>query len=255
MSAAALDGKLALVTGASGLIGSAIARRLASDGASVIVHYGSDRAGAETVARDILAAGGAAEIAHADLRLPDGPASLIDRIDGVFHGMFHGQLDVLVNNAGVFDSGTLIEATDDAFDTIFNVNVRAVFQLSRDAARRMTASGWGRIITIGSVFGEATPAAGLSLYSGSKFAVRGLARAWSRDLGPAGITVNNVQPALVQGERVPQTGPAFDAMQRFASVERFGKPEDIARAVAFLAHPDASYINGASLSVDGGWGA
>ena len=250
-----LENKLALVTGASGGIGSAVARRLARDGASVLVHYGSSRAEAETVVREITGSGGQAEIAGADLSRHDGPAALIAQLDGAFGGRFAGRLDVLVNNAGTLDFGSLVDATDESFDTVFNVNVRALFQLSREAGRRMTKTGWGRIINMGSVFGEAAPVPGLGIYCGSKFAVRGLTRGWSRDLGPVGITVNNVQPAVVQPEPVPTEGETFDAMKRFTSVGRFGKPEEIADAVAFLAGPQAGFINGESLTVDGGWSA
>ena len=250
-----LENKLALVTGASGGIGSAVARRLARDGASVLVHYGSSRTEAEAVVREITASGRQAEIVGADLGRHDGPAALIAQLDGAFGGRFAGRLDVLVNNAGVVDVGMLVDATDETFDTLFNVNVRAIFQLSREAARRMTKAGWGRIINMGSVFGEAAPVPGLGIYCGSKFAVRGLTRGWSRDLGPAGITVNNVQPAVVQPEPQPTEGGTFDAMQRFTSVGRFGKPEEVAEAVAFLASPNAGFINGESLTVDGGWNA
>lgn len=250
-----LAGKLALVTGGSGAIGSAIARRLAHAGAALLVHYHSDRAGAEAVVRDIAHAGGAAEAVQADLGHRDGAMELVDRLDGTFGGQFAQRLDVLVNNAGTLQFSKLSEINDDAFDELFNINVRAVFQLSREAAKRMIAAGSGRIITIGSVFGESAPAAGLSLYCGTKFAVRGLTRAWSRDLGPAGITVNCVQPALVRREPFPTEGPIHDALERFSSVGRFGRPEEIARVVAFLTHPDSGYINGESLTVDGGWSA
>ncbi len=247
--------KLALVTGASGSIGSAVARRLARDGASVLVHYSASREPAETVARDIREAGGEAEIVAADLSCPDGPATLIAQLDTAFQGRFAGRLDILVNNAGTVDVDSLVDTTDETFDHLFNLNVRAVFQLSREAARRMTPTGWGRIINMGSVFGEAAFAPGLALYCGTKFAVRGLTRGWSRDLGPAGITVNNIQPAVIQSEPVPTGGPVFDAMKKFTSVGRFGKPEEIAEAVAFLAGRQAGFINGESLTVDGGWSA
>ena len=250
-----LADKLALVTGASGGIGSAVARRLAADGAAVLVHYSASRAAAEAVVRDIASAGGAAEAVGADLSVHAGPGKLIAQLDSAFGGKFAGRLDVLVNNAGTLDFDSLTDATDDSFDHLFNLNVRAVFQLSREAARRMTLARWGRIINIGSVFGEAAPAAGLSLYCGTKFAVQGLTRAWSRDLGPAGITVNNIQPALIQSGELPTDGPSFDAMERFTSVRRFGRPVEIAEAAAFLASPKASYLNGASLNVDGGWSA
>ncbi len=250
-----LVSKLALVTGAAGSIGSAVAKRLAGDGASVIVHYGSSREGAEAVAAAIKEAGGQAEAIGADLNLPDGPARLIAQLDGAFGGGFAGRLDVLINNAGVLTMDLLPDATDEDFDRSFNVNVRAMFQLSREAARRMTTAGWGRIINMGSIFGEGAYAPGLSTYCGTKFAVQGLTRGWSRDLGPKGITVNNIQPAVIQSEPQPTEGGTFDAMKRFTSVGRFGKPEEIAEAVAFLASPKAGFINGESLTVDGGWSA
>ena len=250
-----LENKLALVTGPSGGIGSAIVKRLAQDGASVLVHYSSSREEAAVVVREIKQAGGRAEMVAADLSRPEGPAALLAQIDGAFGGQFAGRLDVLINNAGTIDMGSLTDATDASFDRLFNINVRAVFQLSREAARRMTKAGWGRIINMGSVFGEGAYAPGLSLYCGTKFAVQGLTRGWSRDLGPQGVTVNNVQPAVIQPEPQPVEGPAFEAMKRFTSVGRFGKPGEIAEAVAFLASPKAGFINGESLTVDGGWSA
>ena len=250
-----LSGRLALVTGASGNIGSAIAHRLARDGAHVIVHYHSTREGAEAIVREIHAAGGEAEAIWADLALADGAVTLIRLLDSAFAGRFAGRLDVLINNAGTMEIDTLTDVSDESFDRMFNINVRACFQLSREAARRMKPAGWGRIINIGSVFGESAPAAGLSIYCGTKFAVRGLTRAWSRDLGTYGITVNNVQPALIHADPLPTSGPLYDALERFSSVGRFGKPAEIADAVAFLASPNSGYVNGESLTVDGGWSA
>ena len=250
-----LENKLALVTGASGGIGSAVAKRLAEDGAAVLVHYSSSREKAEKVVHGIREAGGAAEAVGADLSRPDGPQKLIAQIDDAFGGKFAGRLDVLVNNAGSFAFGGLTDATDEDFDRLFHLNVRATFQLSREGARRMAKAGWGRIINMGSVFGHGAYEAGLSTYCGSKFAVQGLTRGWSRDVGPQGITVNNVQPALIQPEPQPTSGPLIEAMKKHTSVGRLGKPEDIAEAVAFLASPKASFINGESLTVDGGWSA
>ena len=249
------SGKLAVVTGASGGIGSATARRLAREGASVLVHFNENREGAEGVVRDIEAAGGRAEPFGADLAKHDGPTALIAGLDASFGGRFAGRLDILVNNAGVLEFGELTDVSDESFDRLFNVNVRACFQLAREAARRMTKTGWGRIINIGSVFGEAAPMSGLSMYCGTKFAIRGLTRAWSRDVGSAGITVNSVQPALIQAKPTPTSGAAFEALERFSSVARFGDPAEVADAVAFLASLASGYVNGESLTVDGGWSA
>ena len=255
MSDRLLANKLALVTGASGGIGSAVAKRLARDGASVLVHYNSSASEAAAVVEDIRASEGHAEAVTADLSHRDGPARLIEQLDSAFHGQFSGCLDVLVNNAGTLAFGSLADLSDESFDHLFNLNVRALLQLSRAAARRMAKAGWGRIINVGSVFGEATTVPGLSLYSGTKFAVHGLTRAWSRDLGPQGITVNGVQPALIQPEPQPSEGPLIDAMHKYASVGRLGKPEEVAEAVSFLASPRAGFINGENLTVDGGWNA
>ncbi len=191
----------------------------------------------------------------ADLSRHDGPPALLANLDQAFSGWFSGRLDILVNNAGTFDFGSLADATDESFDRLFNLNVHAVFQLSRDAARRMTKTSWGRIINIGSVFGEAAPAPGMGIYCGTKFAIQGFTRAWSRDLGANGVTVNNIQPAVVQPEPVPTSGPTFEAMKKFTSLGRFGQPEEVDEMVAFLAGPGAGFINGESFNIDGGWNA
>ena len=250
-----LQGKLALVTGASRGIGAAIARRLAADGAAVLVHYAASPDRADAVVGEIKQAGGEAEPVGADLTKADGPASLLAQIDGAFGGRFQGRLHVLVNNAGTGAFGSLTEATDEDFDRMFNLNVRAVFILAREAARRMTKDGEGRIINIGSGLGERVPMPGMALYCGTKFAVNGLTRGWSRDLGATGVTVNNVQPGPIDTELNPADGPMAEAQKKLTSVGRYGKPEEVAAAVAFLARPDSAFINGENLTVDGGWNA
>jgi 3-oxoacyl-[acyl-carrier protein] reductase len=250
-----LEKKLALVTGSSRGIGASIVRRLAEDGADVLIHYNSGLERAEAIVREIKEAGGDADLVGADLSRRDGPQSLLSGLDRAFGGRYSGRLDILVNNAGRFEFGPLADATDESFDSLFDLNVRAVFQLSREAARRMSGAGWGRIINIGSVFGEASTSPGMGIYCGTKFAVQGLTRAWSRDLGAMGVTVNNVQPAVIQPEPSPTSGPTFEAMKRFTSLGRFGKFAEVAEMVALLAGPNAAFVNGASFNVDGGWGA
>jgi len=150
------------------------------------VNYSASRGRAEGVANEIQKAGGRAEIVRADLSQSDGPSTLLGQIDKAFKGRFAGRLDVLVNNAGWVDFHPILEASDEAFDKQINLNVRAIFHLSREAARRMTKVGWGRIINIGSCFGEAVPLPGVGVYAGTKFAVQGFTRGWSRELGPVG---------------------------------------------------------------------
>ncbi|MGF6645114.1 SDR family NAD(P)-dependent oxidoreductase [Paraburkholderia sp. GAS82] len=250
----ALKGKLALVTGASRGIGAAIATRLARDGASVIVHYASSSARAEAVVKAIRDAGGEAEAVGANLAKPEGVTALIDSLNGVFGGRFEGRLDILVNNAGTVEYGPFLDSSETSYDTHFNLNVRAPIELAKDAAQRMIKTGWGRIVNVGSAFGEAAPLPGVTLYIASKFAIRGFTRGLSRELGKYGVTVNAVQPGPIDTELAPQPGTEDHAtMTKLASVGRFGKPEEIAAAVSYLASPEAGYTTGESLTVDGGW--
>jgi 3-oxoacyl-[acyl-carrier protein] reductase len=250
----ALKDKLALVTGASRGIGASIAARLAREGAFVIVHYASSAERAEAVVKAIRDAGGNAQAVAADLSRPEGPGILLEALDGAFDGRFQGRLDILVNNAGTVEYGPFLDSSPTSYDTHFNLNVRAPIELAKDAAARMVASGWGRIINVGSAFGEAAPLPGVTLYIASKFAIRGFTRGLSRELGKYNITVNAVQPGPIETELAPQPGTEDHAtMTRLTSVGRFGKPEEIAAAVAYLASPEAGYTTGESLTVDGGW--
>ena len=250
----ALQGKLALVTGASRGIGAAIATRLARDGAAVIVHYATNPGRADAVVKAIRDAGGEAQAVGANLSTPDGVKTLIDSVNGVFAGRFEGRLDILVNNAGTVEYGPFLQSSDTSYDTHFNLNVRAPIELSKDAAARMIKTGWGRIVNVGSAFGEAAPLPGVTLYIASKFALRGFTRGLSREVGQFGVTVNAVQPGPIDTELAPQPGTEEHAtMTKLTSVGRFGKAEEIAAAVAYLASPDAGYTTGESLTVDGGW--
>jgi len=250
-----LESKLALVTGASRGIGAAIAIRLAQEGASVIVHYSASKARAEGVLDQIRKAGGQAEAVGADLYKKDAVKTLVASIDKAFGGKFGGRLDILVNNAGTVDFGPFLETSEETYDRMFYLNVRALMNVTRELGKRMVKSGWGRIINIGAGLGESAPLPGVTLYCVTKFAVQGFTRALSRELGSTGVTVNNVQPGPVDTELNPADGPYAEAMKKITSVGHFGKPDDVAYAVAFLASPESSFINGISLSVDGGWRA
>jgi 3-oxoacyl-[acyl-carrier protein] reductase len=249
-----LENKLALVTGSSRGIGAAIAIRLAADGAYVIVNYAASPARAEKVVKEIRNAGGNAEPVGADLSTVQGINKLIASIDQVFGGSFGGRLDILVNNAGTVVFGPFMEGAEDSYDKHFNLNVRPLIALSKDAARRMLSQKWGRIINIGSIHGESAPIPGVTLYVATKFAVHGFTRGLSRELGATGVTVNAVQPGFIDTELSPANGHAED-MKKLTSVGRFGRVEEIASAVAFLAHPESAFINGENLTVDGGWSA
>jgi 3-oxoacyl-[acyl-carrier protein] reductase len=250
-----LKHKLALVTGSSRGIGTAVAIRLAAEGASVIVNYSASPARAEKVVKEIRDASGSAEAVGADLSTIEGTNMLIASIDKAFGGSFGGRLDILVNNAGTVIRGPFMEGAQDSYDKHFNLNVRALIALSKDAARRMIPHKWGRIINIGSVFGEAAPLPGATMYIATKFAVHGFTRGLSRELGPTGITVNGVQPGAIDTELSPADAPYADVLKKLMSVGRFGRVEEIASAVAFLAHPESAFINGENLTVDGGWNA
>ncbi|EYF06876.1 SDR family NAD(P)-dependent oxidoreductase [Chondromyces apiculatus] len=248
-----LTNKLALVTGSSRGIGAAIAARLAADGASVIVNYAASPQRAAAVVDAIRKDGGAAEAVQADVSTAEGRKALIAASDQAFGGKFDGRLDILVNNAGTVEFGPFLEAKEGAYERHFDLNVRAVMELSHEAAKRMSKVGWGRIINIGSAFGEGVPLPGVAIYVGSKFAVNGFTRALSRELGALGITVNGVQPGPVNTEMSPEDGPHAPLMISRTSVGRFGRVHEIAHAVAFLAHPHAAFVNGENINVDGGW--
>ncbi|MDX1972319.1 MAG: 3-oxoacyl-ACP reductase family protein [Candidatus Sumerlaeia bacterium] len=250
-----LSGKFALVTGSSRGIGAASAVRLAREGASVLVHYNSSPDRAAEVVESIRKSGGEAEAIGADLSHQEGASNLIAQLDDSFQGRFAGKLDVLVNCAGIGRFGSLTECSLEDFDELYQVNVRSLFVLSQEAARRMLITGWGRIINIGSCLGERIPMPAIALYSSTKFAVNGLTRGWSRDLGPYGITVNCVQPGPTDTELNPASGPNSGIQRQLTSLGRYGKPEEIADAVAFLAQPSSAFINGENLTVDGGWNA
>ena len=240
-----LQGKTALVTGGGRGIGASIARRLAADGANVAITYSRSGEAAETVAAACREKGVEAETMQADSGNANDAAGLVDKVVERF-----GRLDILVNNAGVFSSASLEETSDEDFDRAMNVNVRGVFVVSRSAARVMGEGS--RIINIGSVFGESMPLANLGLYTMSKFAVAGLTRAWARDLGPRGITVNCVQPGPIDTDMNPAQGPFADFMTPRTALGRYGKPDEIAELVAFLAGPQSSYLTGSCINADGG---
>ena len=254
-----LSGQYALVTGGSRGIGAAIATRLAKDGAAIVLSFAKNEAAAKKVVAAIKKAGGEAEAVHADLARPEGPRNLMAGYDAAFGRRHKERIDILVNNAGSAESGSVHE-TDPAkyvemYEAMFALNVRSPVALVAAASRRMVKAKSGRIINIGSGLGERVPFGGVSLYAATKFAVNGLTRGWSRELGPLGVTVNGVQPGPVDTEMNPADGAMGEMQKGFTSLGRYGRPEEIAAAVAFVASPAASFMNGENLTVDGGWNA
>lgn len=241
-----LQQKVALVTGGSRGIGAAIALRYAEEGADVALTYVRSADSAEQVAAQIQNKGRRAIAIQADATDSAAVAAAVDRVRQQFD-----RLDILVNNAGVYTMAPLTETTDEAFDQIYTVNVKALFVAAREAAKIMGPGG--RIINIGSALGERAPFPGLGLYSMSKFAVVGLTRAWARDLGPQKITVNAIQPGPIDTELNPADGESSDFQKATTALGRYGRPEEVAAAAAFLASDEAAFITGTMVNVDGGF--
>ncbi|WP_412705912.1 Cyclic-di-GMP-binding biofilm dispersal mediator protein [Aeromonas rivipollensis] len=243
-----LSGQVAFVQGGSRGIGAAIVKRLARDGAAVAFTYVSSASKAEELVATITAAGGKALAIRAD----SADAMAVQHAIRQSVTRF-GRLDILVNNAGVLVWGHLEELTLDALDRTLAVNIRSVFVACQEAAHHMGKGG--RIINIGSTNADRIPMAGGSVYAMSKSALVGLTKGMARDLGPRGITVNNVQPGPVDTDMNPADGESAEQLKGMMALARYGKDDEIASFVAYLAGPEAGYVTGASLTIDGGFSA
>lgn len=243
-----LAGKVALVTGGSRGIGAAIAKRLADDGADVVLTYARAADQANAVAQHIQAGGRRALALAADSADPQAVVAAVERTVAEF-----GRIDIVVNNAGVFAYGPFEDESAESYERVMAIHVRAPFVAAQAASRHLPRGG--RIITIGSCLGERVGAPGMTLYSMSKAAVIGMSKGLAQDLGKRGITVNVVQPGPVDTDMNPADGEGADHQRAGLPLGEFGRAEDVAATVAHLAGPGGNFITGTAISVDGGFSA
>jgi 3-oxoacyl-[acyl-carrier protein] reductase len=239
-----LDGRVAFVTGSSRGIGAAIARRLASDGAKLILHARGDAARANVVAEEIRSKGGTADVVTGNLIEGETAARVVQDAFAI-----HGALDILVCNAGGGESGLAVDKSVEAIDRILSLNLRAVI-LSTIEFARLTTSPHGRVVLISS--GSAThPAYGATIYAAAKAGAEAFMRSVAQELGERGITLNTVAPGTTRTEMI--AGHSWpEKIPKWAALKRIGEPEDIADIVAFLASDDARWLTGVTMAANGG---
>ena len=243
-----LEGKIALITGGSRGIGAAIAKRLAADGANVAITYTKGASAAASVVKEIERAGRNAIAIQADAADAEAVKAAVDKTVATF-----GRLDVLVNNAGTAIPKTFEETTLEEIDRVIDINLRGTFVATQAALKHMKDGG--RIIMIGSSVGERMMTPGLVPYSATKGAVKMFTQGLSREVGNRGITVNNIQPGPIDTDLNPAAGDWAAPQKAATALNRYGSVDDVAALVAFVAGPEASYITGANLTVDGGTNA
>lgn len=242
-----LEGKIALVTGASRGIGRQVALTLAKKGAMVIVNYNGSQARAEDVEKEIVAEGGKAVVYGCDV---SDFAKAEDMIKSIIKE--YGSIDILVNNAGVTRDNLLMKMSEEDFDKVISTNLKGAFNCIKHVSRQMLRQKSGRIVSISSVVGIAGNA-GQANYAASKAGIIGLTKSAAKELGSRGITVNAIAPGYVETEMTEVLSEELkEKMVENIALRRAGKPEDIANAVAFLVSEEASYITGQVISVDGG---
>jgi 3-oxoacyl-[acyl-carrier protein] reductase len=243
-----LAGKVAVVTGASKGIGTAIALQLAAEGAGVVVNYSSDKAGADRVVGEITGSGGKAVAVQANLSKEADVRRLFAETDKAF-----GKLDVLVNNAGIYEFAPLENVTAQHFHKLFDLNVLGLLLASQEAAKRFGNNG-GSIVNISSVVAKAAPP-NTAVYSATKAAVDAVTKSLAKELGPRHIRVNSINPGMVETEGFRSAGIHESDLRKQVEAQtplgRIGQPRDIAPAVVFFASDDARWITGETLDIAG----
>ncbi|MGL5075662.1 MAG: SDR family NAD(P)-dependent oxidoreductase [Waterburya sp.] len=240
-----LQGKNVFVSGGSRGIGAAIAKKMAEVGANVVFTYSKSQEQAQAMVKEIEATGVKALAIQADAMQAEQVISAIQKAVSTL-----GAIDILINNAGIFEIKSITESTLEDYESTEKVNIKAVFAATMEAVKSMPAGG--RIITIGSVNADFMFFPGGSLYAMSKAAVQMMTKSWARDLGDRQITANVIQPGPIDTDGNPATGAFAESLTAMTAIKRYGKPEEIAELAAFLASPKASYITGSAINIDGG---
>jgi len=242
-----LNGKVALVTGASRGIGAAIARKLAACGAAVAVNYAGSESAARTLVDEIVAGGGRAVALQADVSSPEAAVALVE---GTIEAL--GGLDVLVNNAGITRDGLIVRMSDDDWGSVIDTNLTGVFNVTRASTRHFMKQRSGAIVNVTSVIGLVGNS-GQANYAAAKAGVIGLTKSVAKELAGRGVRANAVAPGFIETDMTAKLPEALrDGALKEISLRRFGLPEEVASAVAFLASDDAAYITGQVLAIDGG---